>query len=974
MTQTVVTTSQTWRPLKLGAGGFMTKLDIADDGTLYASNDTYGLYALRPPYTDGWEQLFLSTRLPSRMVDYYWHDPLWSVGSYDARVKRDNSDIIYSVHSGFPIKSTDGGLTWVEKSTGFPLPSDPEFTNTLQSQMDANSATGRTSRIMGPFMAVDQHNANVVYLGNGYRLYRTVDGGDNWAACSGILDATNNYPGVSSVMVDPSSSLVGSGSTERRSRVMCWVHGRGWYQSTNGGDSFSLMGIGGPGYPDDAGETSSGNDDTGTAPRWSTMLPDGTVLCTPTSSAGYPLWRLKGGVWYEDGPTSCHYPTFDRSDPTRVVVQNNVLGFKECLDITAATPVWSDWKAPTILDDPDMTWQTYGDEMGFGVDSAIVELQSSPIEEDVFWAAGGTGVWRIYLPRNAAATGEATIQPFSKGIENMVGIQVRKFPGNPNIYKSCSDRGFFISANPEAYASRASTPWLGEASQGFPLRFGSDACNPNAVQSDMIACLMSGGDPYQHSCGLSYDQGETWEKLKLPPIPYVYPRGFNTINITSGSPTVSVICPGASIPNGSRITFTRASVVGNVDLSEKSYVTTSAGPASGEFTITYASNATSTVTGGGGNIEITQYHESNKFSVVNGSDTVTAVLAYDRDVLYIGNRINFYNVATIGGLDVNGEQTILTDGRSDGTITFKPGGTASSDATNGGGSNFGYRGNWPVGQTPPATHMAMSTETNWMIVGGGARIAPHWTDDAGETWTRSVFPSELDDAGWSWIYYQQRDILVSDPNVAGHFYAWHQNNDTGVTGIYRSTDGGENFVLRGATDFWTHSANTWNTQLLTVPGHAGHLFWCTGQLGNWAHLNEGGKALFSTDGGATWNFIGTTLGGSVPANSEIGSVQHLAIGGVKPGSSYPTIWMVANLNGTDEAAFGIYYCTNADPLTTGNWTWNRVEKYPAGWMDQTNSLWADPDSWHTCYMACSGSGYKYTTQDDVTKKTLRITT
>jgi hypothetical protein len=966
MTQTVVTTSQTWRLVKLGGGGFLTKLDIANDGTLYASCDTYGGYILRPPYTGEWIQWKTAYTQPSRMVEFAWKDTPTSIGTYETRVDKTNSDIAWSVNSNVPIKTVDGGLTWVEKSNGFPDPAS--------SQMDANNSGERTGRIMGPFMAVDPHNSNVVYLGNGHFLWRTIDGGDNWAACTGILEATNENPGITSVMVDPSSPLVGSGATERRSRVICWSHGRGWYHSLDGGDSFSLMGIGGPGYPDDPLATPDGGDGTRTVPRWSTMLANGIVLCAPRASNDAIIWRLKNGVWYEDGPVNYFYPVGDAFDSDRVVAQNSYEGFRECLDITAEPPVWSDIIPKTMVPDPDMEWLTYGTEMQSGVDNAIVEMVSSPIEEDIFWAVGGTGVWRIYLPRNADAN-DVTVTPITKGIENMVGIQIRKFAGNPNVYMSCYDRGCFISANPEAYASRASTPWLGEASQGFPLRWGADFASPNFVQSKMVTCQMGQGDPYVHSCGLSYDEGDTWEKLKLPNFYGYMPREFNTIQATSGSPTLQIACNLGGFPQvGMRITFTRMTPFGNIDLNNKSYIIATVGPNSWDFTITYEINSNTTTTGAGGNFEFTKYHDTNKISTVDGSDTVTAELTGEREWLHEGGKVYFTNVATIGGLNINGWQTLLTDGRSNGIVTFKPGGTANATVTNGGGTNYAYFAGWTVGQTPPATHMAMSTEDNWMIMGGGGRVPPFWTKDKGVTWAKSAGLESLDDAGWSWTYNQWRDTLVSDPNVEGHFYVFHQDNRTLATGVYRSTDGGENFVYRGGSGFQSHSNGTWHTQLRTVPGHAGHLFWCVGMVGNYSHQAEGGKALFSTDGGATWNFIGATLGAGAPADTEIGAVMFLTIGGVKPGSSYPTIWMMANLNGTDEAAFGIYYCTNADPLTTGNWTWNRVEKYPEGWMDQTLTMWADPEKWHTCFMSLAGSGYKYTTQDDVTKRTFRITT
>jgi hypothetical protein len=161
----------------------------------------------------------------------------------------------------------------------------------------------------------------------------------------------------------------------------------------------------------------------------------------------------------------------------------------------------------------------------------------------------------------------------------------------------------------------------------------------------------------------------------------------------------------------------------------------------------------------------------------------------------------------------------------------------------------------------------------------------------------------------------------------------------------------------------------WHETLTCVRGYPGHLFMCPGNIGSGDISVNIGNCFFSTNGGLTWSRLGVeTLGGA--ANNEIDGVQYISIGAVKPGKTYPTIWMEGKINGV----FGRYYCVDADPTTTGKWPWYSVEAFPLGWMDFTSCLSADPDKWHTCYSAAGGSGYHYTTQDDLTVRTFEITT
>ena len=54
-----------WQPLKVGAGGWLTGIDIAPDDTMVVRTDTYGAYIWNGTQ---WQQLVTSTSMPSENV------------------------------------------------------------------------------------------------------------------------------------------------------------------------------------------------------------------------------------------------------------------------------------------------------------------------------------------------------------------------------------------------------------------------------------------------------------------------------------------------------------------------------------------------------------------------------------------------------------------------------------------------------------------------------------------------------------------------------------------------------------------------------------------------------------------------------------------------------------------------------------------------------------------------------------------
>jgi hypothetical protein len=1012
MPQTVVDTAQAWRQLKTGGGGWVTKMDVHSDGSIIIGPDTAGAYIRRPGDAQ-WNPILTTSSIPS---EYHRYD--FGFGFFELRFAPSDSDIIWVAYQNKPMRSTDGGATFIEKSTDFgiflsgtgnasssgttvTLGGSPDLSsipinlyteiyladatetnkwfrlsavdNTAKTVtlhngplatpvttsnwkirtaiMGSNEATNG-SRVCGPYMAVDPVNPDVVYLSSGFLLFRTLDGGTTWSVCSGIGRPSSYYPGVAGLAIDHSSS--NSSTPTRKSIIMVNVSGQGWYRSTNGGDSFSAV-AGGP--------VTSG----GTTINDGVFNDNGVFLATDRAN----VWRYASGTWLNTGAGGGEGAAYACVDPfatNRVVCLTQGGQMYECLDISVATPTWNTEPTPATRDGMNIPWVAIPGEEVF---MSAGPGRFSKVTQNRFIFPQGVGMWYADI-----APGFTTIpyKFWTEGIENLVGYNVRKFSGNKHIYLPCGDRSLFISGNPEAYADTTRSPIY---NAGFPsgLRgaFSVDAADTN---HNMVIVLNSGGKYVSNACGVTTDAGKTWTPINLPPIYAEMVVSFNSISTVSGSPTVTITNGryAHGLTTGNWTGFERAETVGGVSLAGKKYQVTVVD--TNTFTITYATNASGTATGGG-NVRHTTYKhvKSNAFSTTYGSPVVRFAKGGGYDFGSTegehgaGDRFYFYGTSTIGGLTIEGEQVITNVGGWTDPggvwVEFEPGGTANADVPAGGGTNVCFWNTWQRGQVPLTTQIVMSTETNWMLFAGAGRVQPFYTTDAGVTWAESSFPSAVEDIGWGFSYNNFHSVADSEPGSPGTFYAYSR-----LAGTFRSTDGGATFTLRSSNTFTPLSVDQFHMQMYCVPGKPGHLFWIQGSSGGFPYQDQSGRGYFSTDGGSTWNIIGVATLGGADVVGEIEEPGLLGFSATKPGSSYPTIWLQGWINGE----YGIYYCTNADPLTTGKWTWNRVQAFPNGCFDFHPAMCGDPDSWHTCYLSGQGSGWWYTTQDDVTKRTFEITT
>lgn len=248
-----------WKPVKIGAGGWITSIDVAPDGTMVARTDTYGAYLWTGT---AWKQLATVSSMPSNVF--------FSAGVFDIRIAPSNSKIMYMEMNDGLYKTVDKGGTWTK--TAFPVISDNVF----------------QSRTEGQRIAIDPTNPNVVFAGTPKDgLWVSRDGGGSWDKITAVPAGTNtNAPGLSGIVMKGSTIYVGTA-------------GSGVYSSTDGG--YNWKAIGGPA------------DVTNAA-----LSPDGSYYAT----GGGSLWKYANGGWTKLVDGSVHAVAIDPFNPARIVVTN----------------------------------------------------------------------------------------------------------------------------------------------------------------------------------------------------------------------------------------------------------------------------------------------------------------------------------------------------------------------------------------------------------------------------------------------------------------------------------------------------------------------------------------------------------------------------------------------------------------------------------------------------------------------------
>jgi photosystem II stability/assembly factor-like uncharacterized protein len=207
-------------------------------------------------------------------------------GSYGVVVSQQNANVVYSVSSGGPIRSSDGGVTFGSPGNGSPplsliyLALDPQNDNVVYASSygtgvfkSVDGATNWTSVSNGltdnqiRYLLIDPANASTLYTIGGLSLFKTVDAAATWTA---VPVANTSFYSIGIGTATSPSTLLGAttnGVMKSADGGTTWSHGvfanvqgagntlaamdpfnanivfggssGGLYRSTNGGTSFT---------------------------------------------------------------------------------------------------------------------------------------------------------------------------------------------------------------------------------------------------------------------------------------------------------------------------------------------------------------------------------------------------------------------------------------------------------------------------------------------------------------------------------------------------------------------------------------------------------------------------------------------------------------------------------------------------------------------------------------------------------------
>jgi hypothetical protein len=151
------------KPLKLGAGGWLTRLDIANDGQRLCGTDTYGAYVWDPVALK-WSQLAVQSRMPAANFGFF---PTTGTqfdhnggGTEEICACPNSSAIVYWKYFGLVFRSVDHGNTFAK-------------TNFVQTGSNPNGIYRQNGRKM----AVDKSNSDHVLVGtDSSGVWETTDG------------------------------------------------------------------------------------------------------------------------------------------------------------------------------------------------------------------------------------------------------------------------------------------------------------------------------------------------------------------------------------------------------------------------------------------------------------------------------------------------------------------------------------------------------------------------------------------------------------------------------------------------------------------------------------------------------------------------------------------------------------------------------------------------------------------------------
>jgi hypothetical protein len=429
-----ISNGTTWRTLRIGAGGWLTGIDISPAGeTKVVRTDTYGAYVWDESQSS-WRQLVTADSMPADDIDLDHNS-----GVYEIRVAPSAPSRMYMAYRGHIYRTDNGGSKWTR--TAF-----------ARVDMDPND----DFRMFGQKMAVDPANPDVAYVGTPRDgTFVTYDGGATWQAISaipkGLPSPKGGTPGITGIAFDPSSAI----ARGKTGIIYVSSYGNGVYQSTDSGTSWGHL-AGGP--------TSISHGKIGR---------DGAFYATAGDASS--VWRFLSGNWTNIAPTKDFWGTVvpDPFDASRVIAIRGG-GYLDISNNRGAS--WSGiiW-GPNGQNNrvaTDVPWLSWTNEKYM----AEGDMMFDPMVRSRLWFAEGIGVWYADLPVAAGPPASVTFVSHSAGIEQLVANQVLAPPGGKPVVASW-DRPVFYVDNPDVYPSSHGPDNQHQIVMGWAIDYASKAPN-----------------------------------------------------------------------------------------------------------------------------------------------------------------------------------------------------------------------------------------------------------------------------------------------------------------------------------------------------------------------------------------------------------------------------------------------------------------------------------------------------------------
>lgn len=994
--------------LKLGGGGWLVGVDIANDGQTIGVTDTYGAWIKRVG-SSTFEPLITQSSMPAANFGYYpttgTSQILQEIGPPAAVSSApQNSAYIYMMYYGYMFRSTDHGVTFTRLSNFY-------------GGLRVPSVLGSNYRQSGRKIAVDPQNVNHVYVGTDLNgLHETTDGGTTWAEITGVPESTGDvtkqvsnasWAATSGGQITITTSAAhGLSATHTFSLTNISPSGyNGQYTAIAGttGSAIVAAKTSNPGAYVSGGQVSSwvygqrGPTFDASAPNYNIAFDPASGLTGSNTSKCYAFayvntaGTLSGNMYVTTNGGSSWAAAAGAGNPTSCshLVVAPTGGVVWLVDCTSQNDVGIPYKWNAG------TWTNYSGAIGS--DFHCVAVDPSDATRVVFGRVNGD--LRITTNSGTSWTGNCTF--------TRVATDIPWLADTNEFFMSNGDMVFDPSRSNTLIFGNGIGVWETNP-PSTTVDFVWTSKTANIEQMDAMDVIAPNGVPV---VGIQ-DRGT----FQLTPGAYPSTHANNTYK-NGISLTVTNSLDWAS--SDSNFMVTRTSVWGAF----RSYSGSSidGGGTFKPFNSYYQTvAATAMVNDGTGKAKITMPSVSGLTTWSNGVGSIIHLIGYNgrqnnvygfypvtvsgSDIILQNSNIgdfdtsagNFIICVDTGPLSANnglfvvsgavsgtGSRILLTvhanaSGSMDNRTLVRVAGVGGVTAatgdwvtTNVSGNTFElygstFAGAYTSGGTAKMNvaaggSIAASTPLNMVMIPANINH-PLWTADGGLTWTEIDYPSvaALAETGWPTAYYLVTKCVCADRVTANTFYAYNY-----LKGFLRITGTGTPTVMSGSqlnSGVGGYVANTETANLFpgspsnitvrSVPRNAAHLFITMGKQGSTGATHPATAALLyrSTDGGANWFAI---AGMTEPICVDAGATA--------PGSDYPTV----HVWGWYNQVYGLWRTTGtAAQWSAGGGTgsalvWEKIEDYPTGSMDIVNCFAADQATWNKWYTGLGGSSFVF---------------